>query len=135
MYVLITSGAISISEIVTVKHSLQKLLIGFNNIGDDGISAIAGALGHCQLNELSAMECNIALAGTRLLASALSSNHTIKALYLQDNPITVEGNQLINDALPNCYVGTNSEYKKKDKAIVKGSVENKFEQSKVRKSL
>ena len=128
---VITPGAISISEIMMVKHSIQKLLVAFNNIGDDGISAIAGALRNCQLNELSAMECSIALAGTRSLASALSSNHTIKALYLQDNPITVEGNQLINDALPNCYVGTNSEYKKKDKAIVKGSVGNKFIQSKV----
>lgn len=131
---LISPGAISISEIMMVKHSLQKLLVGFNNIGDDGISAIARALGNCQLNELSAMECSIALAGTRSLASALSSNHTIKALFLQDNPITVEGNQLINDALPNCYVGTNSEYKKKDKAIVKGSVGNEFKQSKVHMS-
>ena len=60
------------------------------------------------------MECNIALTGTRSLASALSSNHTIKVLYLQNNPITV---QLINDALPNCYVGTNSEYKKKIKQL------------------
>ena len=114
MCVLITTGAISISEIMLVKHSLQNLRIGFNNIGDNGISAIARALGNCQITELNAMECNIALAGTRSLASALSSNHTIKALWLQDNPITVEGNQLINDALSDtCYIGINSEYKKK----------------------
>ena len=119
-----------------VKHSLQKLLVGFNNIGDDGISAIAGALGNCQITELNAIECSIALPGTRSLASALSSNHTIKALWLQDNPITVEGTQLIYDALSNttcCYIGINSEYKRKDNVIVKASVGNKAEQSKVHK--
>ena len=101
---------------MTVKHSLQKLGIGFNNINDDGISAIAGALNNCQIAELNAIECGIALDGTRSLASALSSNCTIKTLWLQDNPITVEGTDLINDAVRNtncCYVGINSEYKRK----------------------
>ena len=110
-----------------VKHSLQKLGVGLNNIGDDGISAIAKTLGCCKITELNAMECGIGFAGTKSLASALSSIDTIKALWLQDNPITVEGTQLINDALcnTNCfYIGINSEYKVKNKAIVKATKEN-----------
>ena len=127
-----TAGALSISEMMMVKRSLQKFGVGFNNIGNDGISAIAGALGSCKITELNAMECDIGFAGTKSLASALSSISTIKALWLQDNPITVEGTQLINDALcnTNCfYIGINSEYKVKDKAVVKATVENN--QSKV----
>ena len=92
---MITTGAISISKMMMVNHSLQELYIGINDIGDDGISAIAGALGNCKLNTLDVQLCGITLTGTRPLAAALSSNHTIRELWLRYNPITVEGALLI----------------------------------------
>ena len=92
---MITIGAMSISEMMIVNHSLQKLYINDNNIGDSGISAIAEVLGNCKINILSVTRCNITLHGATMLAAALSSNHTIRALELQGNPITVEGALLI----------------------------------------
>ena len=92
---MITTGAISISKMMMVNHSLQELYMFSNNIGDDGISAIAGALGNCKINMLDVQLCSITLTGATSLAQALSSNHTIRGLVLKDNPITVEGALLI----------------------------------------
>ena len=41
---VITTGAVSISKMMMVNHSLQLFSISGNNIGDGGISAIAGRL-------------------------------------------------------------------------------------------
>ena len=92
---MITSGAISISKMMMVNHSLQELDMLDNDIGDDGIFVIAGALGNCKINKLDVRICNITLIGARSLATALSSNYTIRELWLQDNAITVEGALLI----------------------------------------
>ena len=92
---MITTGAISVSKMMMVNHSLQELYMYTNNIGDDGISAIAGALGNCNINKLDVRKCGITLTGATSLAAALSSNHTIRELLLEDNPITVEGALLI----------------------------------------
>ena len=92
---MITTGAISISKMMMVNHSLQELYMWSNNIGDDGISAIAGALANCKINKLYVHECGITLTGATSLAAALSSNHTIRVLWLKYNPITVEGALLI----------------------------------------
>ena len=92
---MITTGAISISKMMMVNHSLQELIMFNNNIGDDGISAIAGALGNCKINILDVHQCGITLTGAKSLAEALSSNHTIRELLLWSNPITVEGALLI----------------------------------------
>jgi len=92
---MITTGAISISKMMMVNYSLQELNMMGNNIGDDGISAISGALGNCKINILNVSGCGITLTGARSLAAALSFNHTIRVLELYDNPITVEGALLI----------------------------------------
>ena len=110
-----TTGAISISKMMMVNHSLQLLYMYKNNIGDDGISAIAGAFGNCKINKLDVGECGITLTGARSLAAALSSNHTIRVLWLRGNPITVEGALLIvKSAVDNTVcqrVGIDDEYK------------------------
>ena len=92
---MITTGAISISKMMMVNHSLQELHMDDNNIGDSGISAIAEALGNCKITELNVMKCNITLHGATMLAAALSSNYTIRTLWLYGNAITVEGALLI----------------------------------------
>ena len=112
---MITTGAISISKMMMVNHSLQQLNMSSNNIGDNGISAIAGALGNCKINILDVQECGITLTGAKSLAEALSSNHTIRVLWLTDNPITVEGALLIvRSAVDNTvcqHVWIDDEYK------------------------
>ena len=95
---MITTGAISISNMMMVNHSLQELSMIDNSIGDDGISAIARELGNCKINVLHVIQCDITLTGARSLATALSSHPTIRELRLHDNPITVEGAQLIVEA-------------------------------------
>ena len=92
---MITTGAISISKMMMVNHSLRQLHMWYNDIGDDGICAIAGALGNCKINKLDVERCNITLIGATSLAAALSINHTIRVLWLTDNAITVEGALLI----------------------------------------
>ena len=115
---MITIGAISISEMMMVNHSLQKLYVWDNYIGDNGISAIAGALGDCKINILDVENCNITLIGATSLAAALSSNHTIRHLRLRDNAITVEGALLIvKSAVDNTvfhYVTIDDEYYEND---------------------
>ena len=92
--VLITIGAKCIGEVL-ISSSLQVLWIFENNIGDDGIIAIAGALGKSRLRDLNADDCGITLMGAVELTSALSTNQTIKILHLYKNFITVEGARLI----------------------------------------
>ena len=92
---MITAGAISISKMIMVNHSLQELDVNHNEIGDKGISVIAAALGNCKINKLDVRKCNITLIGARSLAAALSSNYTIRELWLWGNAITVEGALLI----------------------------------------
>ena len=115
---MITTGAISISKMMMVNHSLQKLNMWNNNIGDDGISVIAGALGNCNINKLIVDQCGITLTGATSLAAALSSNHTIRVLWLRGNPITIEGALLIvKSAVDNTvcqHVGIDYEYYKND---------------------
>ena len=112
---MITTGAISISKMMMVNHSLQELYISYNNIGDDGISAIAGALGNCKISKLNVKECGISVTGARSLATALYSSNTIRVLSLQYNSITVEGALLIvNSAVHNTvcqHVEIDYEYK------------------------
>ena len=115
---MITTGAISISKMMMVNHSLQRLYMGDNNIGDSGICAIAEALGNCKISLLSVTMCNITLHGATMLAAALSSSHTIRVLELRDNAITVEGALLIlKSAVDNTvcqYVEIYSEYYEND---------------------
>jgi len=69
--------------------------MGVNNIGDDGITAIAGALGKSRIRELNVKRCGITIMGGKELSTALSANQTIKTLHLWENFITVEGARLI----------------------------------------
>ena len=99
---MITAGAISISKMMILNHSLQELNMSDNEFGDDGISAIAEAFGSCNISDLDVNGCNITLTGIKSLAAAFSFNHTIRNLWLMNNPITVEGALLIvNSAVYN----------------------------------
>ena len=111
---MITTGAISISNMMMVNHSLQELIMYRNNIGDDGISAIARGLGNCKIIELLVDQCGITVTGARILAASLSSHPTIRELSLLGNRINVEGAQQILEAAVNntvtVYVYIDDEY-------------------------
>ena len=116
MYAIIPTGARCISDILMRIDSLQVLELGWNNIGDDGIAAIAGALSTSKISELDVCKCSIALSGAKSLGSAIQNHHTIRKVLVRDNPITVEGAHLILcSALVSkvCqYVSINDEYER-----------------------
>ena len=75
--------------------------MSYNNIGDDGITAIAGTLSNSQISELYVCDCGITLTGARSLAAGLLVNNRVRILYVSGNPITVEGARLIQSAVDN----------------------------------
>jgi len=88
--------------------------IGWNNIGDDGITVIAGALGKSRIRELHVDSCGITIMGAKELSTALSTNQTIKELNVWRNSISVEGARLmLQAAIDNgvCEEVTISDYK------------------------
>ena len=78
-----------------VNQTLLVLHMEGNKIHDDGITAIAGSLNNSCITLLDVRICGIGFVGVRSLAAALSSNQTIRKLWLQRNPITVNGAHLI----------------------------------------
>ena len=117
--IVITTGAISISQALMVNKTLLELHLMGNQISDDGIIAIAGSLINSSITVLNVEWCCISFVGVRSLAVAFQS---IKKLNLRFNPITVDGAQLImKSAVENgvCeYVKINDEYKN-DKEVKK----------------
>ena len=112
---MITTGAISISKMILGNLLLQELNMSDNNIGDSGISAIVEAPGNCRIKLLDVRRCNITHHGAASLAAALSSNLSIRMLYLNGNAITAEGALLMIKAAvdnPVCLdVWIDDEYK------------------------
>ena len=95
---MITTGAISISQALMVNQTLLELDMMGNQIGDDGITAIASSLSNNSITLLNVRECGISVIGVRSLAEAISSNQNIRLLWLWHNPITVDGARLIMKA-------------------------------------
>ena len=89
--VIITTGAVSISEMIKINHTLQVLNINHNPIGDEGIASIARTLDTTSISELYVYYCSITVTGAKSLAVALQNNHFIKLLEVRGNNITVDG--------------------------------------------
>ena len=54
-----------ISQLLNVTHSLQKLIMNFNDIGDDGMAVISEALQHNKLlTTLRVAGCGLSVKGT-----------------------------------------------------------------------
>ena len=114
---MITTGAIFISQALMVNQTLLELHMGGNDIKDEGITAIAGSLSTSSITELDVMKCGITFTGVRSLAAALSTNQNIRRLWLMGNPITVDGALLImKSAVDNgvCEVHIDNEYEDDD---------------------
>ena len=65
MIVIVTTGAGCVGELLKVNNSLQKLDMGGNPIGDDGMSLVADGL-QCNntLTKLYVGECGFSVKGT-----------------------------------------------------------------------
>ena len=117
--IVITTGAISISQALMVNKTLLELNMAFNRFGDDGITTIAGSLSNSSIALLDVRQCGISVVGVRSLAVAFQG---IKKLYLSGNPVTVDGAHLImKSAVENgvCeYVEIDDEYEN-DKEVKK----------------
>ena len=95
-------------------QTLTELCIKGNDIGDDGITAIAGSLNNSNIAVLNISGCSINFFGIKSLSSVLLTNQSIQELWLYDNPITVDGAYLIMQSAVNnkfCqFVLINDEY-------------------------
>jgi len=89
--VIITTGAISISEMIKINHILQVLNISGNPIGDQGIAAIAGTLDNARISKLNVSCCSITVTGAKSLAAGLTNNQSMKLLHVSTNNIAVNG--------------------------------------------
>ena len=63
--------------------------------GDNGITAIAGALHKSGISKLDISECGITVTGAKALAESMLINNSITCLNVQDNLMTVEGIRMI----------------------------------------
>ena len=62
---MIITGAVNISQLLTVTHTLKKLNISDNNISDDGMAVISEALQHNKsLTILWVVQCGLSVKGT-----------------------------------------------------------------------
>ena len=63
--VMIITGAVYISQLLNVTHTLQKLYMSRNDIGDDGMAVISEALQHNKsLTTLRVEWCGLSVKGT-----------------------------------------------------------------------
>ena len=115
---MITTGAISISQALMVNQTLLELYMFGNKIGNEGITAISSSLNQSSLTILDIGRCGITFTGVRSLAAALATNHNIRELRSYDDAITVNGARLImKSAVDNgvCeYVWIDNEYEEDD---------------------
>ena len=111
-------GARSLAAGLLVNNSVRILDVSNNNIGDDGITAIAETLSNSQIENLFISWCGITFSGARSLAAGLLVNNSVKILNVSGNPITVEGAHLmLHSAVDNgvCQrVNINEDYEDDD---------------------
>ena len=62
---MIITGAVYISQLLNITHTLQELNIGSNDISDDGMAVISEALQHNKsLTTLVVIQCGLSVKGT-----------------------------------------------------------------------
>ena len=63
--VMIITGAVYISQLLAITHTLQHLNINRNDISDDGMAVISEALQHNKsFTTLRVVECGLSVKGT-----------------------------------------------------------------------
>ena len=63
--VIVITGASCLGELLKVNNSLQKLIMSWNDIGDDGMSSVADGLQYNKsLTLLGVHHCGLSVKGT-----------------------------------------------------------------------
>ena len=63
--VIVTTGASCLGELLKVNNSLQELVMGDNDIGDDGMSSLADGLQYNKsLTKLNVLWCSFSVKGS-----------------------------------------------------------------------
>jgi len=64
-FVIIITGAVYISQLLNITHTLQVLYMSDNDIGDDGMAVISETLQHNKsLTKLMVWQCGLSVKGT-----------------------------------------------------------------------
>ena len=82
---MITTGAISISQALMVNQTLLELDMGHNRIGDDGITAIAGSLSNSSITLLNVIGCGISVVGARLIMKSAVDSAVCKDVWIDND--------------------------------------------------
>ena len=98
---MITTGAISISQALVINQTLLELDMVGNQIGDNGIAAIAGSLSNSSITLLNVGGCAISVVGARLIMksavdSAVCKHVIIDSKYYDDDEVKRMRN-ILND--------------------------------------
>ena len=83
--IIITTGAISISQALMVNQTLLELHMMGNQLGDDGITTIAGSLSNSSITLLNVMVCGISVVGARLIIKLAMDNAVCKDVWLDSD--------------------------------------------------
>ena len=79
MYIVINcTGAVYISQLLNVTHTLQDLDMEGNDIGDDGMAVISEALQHNKsFTKLNVIQCGLSVKGNSTISYSYTSVHTV----------------------------------------------------------
>ena len=82
--IVITTGAISISQALMVNKTLLELYMQHNQIDDDGITAIAGSLSNSSITLLGVTSCGISVVGAQLIMKSAVENGVCECVWIDD---------------------------------------------------
>ena len=82
---MITTGAISISQALMVNQTLLELDMCGNQICDDGITAIAGSLSNSSITLLHVWGCGISVVGARLIMKSAVDSAVCKDVWIDND--------------------------------------------------
>ncbi|XP_054828618.1 NACHT, LRR and PYD domains-containing protein 3-like [Eublepharis macularius] len=98
----------NLSSALSTDQSLSELDLENNAIEDLGIKILSAGLRHpkCRLEKLGLDRCEITSSGCGDLSSVLSTNQSLKELYLGNNKLEDSGIRLLCDGLknPHCKI-------------------------------
>ncbi|XP_049338702.1 ribonuclease inhibitor-like [Astyanax mexicanus] len=97
------SCAVLASALSSNSSTLRELNLDNNKLQDSGVKLLSAGLEnpHCKLEKLWLWECNLSEESCADLASALSSNSTLRELNLNHNKLQDSGVKLLSAGLEN----------------------------------
>ena len=94
---MITTGAISISHALMVNQTLLELYMRGDQIGDDGITAIAGSLSKSSITLLNIISCDVSVVGARLIMKSAVDSAVCKNVRIDSSDDEVKRMESILD--------------------------------------